>query len=169
MSVVATSTSTVSPFLILGAAGVLLGSVFTMVAPTPYYQPKERVRKALERTGRIVSFGGAFMALITTTTQGHQPAHGIVAFAVLIVVEAAMVGVLAPVFWRSLKSSLFGNAEDDEQKSLPQDAGKGDVSARATVLAEAITTSILALLAWRRLRSLLLGHDGEQKRKEETR
>jgi hypothetical protein len=162
MSVIATSTSPVSPFLILGAAGVLLGSVFTMVAPTPYYQPKERV---LKRTGRIVSFSGALMALIATTTQGQQPAHGIVAFAALIVVEAVMVCLLAPVLWRSLRSILFSNDEDDEQKSLPQDAVKGDASSRATVLAEAITTSILALLAWRRLRSLLLrGSDADKKR-----
>ncbi len=42
MSVIATSTPTVSPILIIGAAGVLLGNVFTMVAPTPYYQEKAR-------------------------------------------------------------------------------------------------------------------------------
>jgi hypothetical protein len=165
MSVVATSTSTISPFLIFGAAGVLLGSVFTMVAPTPYYRPKERVRKAFERTGRIVSFIGACVALLGTTTQGQQPAHGAVAVAILLLVEVVMVGILVPVAWRALKSWFSGDDEDedDEQK----DADKGRTVAGATVLTKAFTTSILALLAWRWLRSSLLRRSDADKKRDD--
>lgn len=163
MSVIATSTSTVSPFLIFGAAGVLLGNVFTMVAPTPYYQPKERVRKVFERTGRIVSFIGAFVALFGTTTQGHQPAHGAVAVVILLLVEVVMVGILVPVAWRALKSWFSGDDEDGEQK----DADKGSTFAGATVLAKAFTTSILALLAWRWLRSSLSRRSDADKKRDD--
>ena len=116
MSVIATSTPTVSPALIIGAACVLLGSVFTMAAPTPYYREKERWKKTFERAGRIVSFAGALAALVGTTIEGKQPAHGVVTVASLLVVELVMIGVLAPVAWRSLKET-FGKGENDEQET----------------------------------------------------
>ncbi len=113
MSVIATSSPTVSPALIIGAACVLLGSVFTMVAPTPYYQEKEWWKKTFERTGRILSFAGALAALVGTTIQGKHPTHGVVTFVSLLVVELAMIGVLAPVAGRSLKET-FGKARNDD-------------------------------------------------------
>jgi hypothetical protein len=162
MSLIATSTSTISPVLIFGAAGVLLGSVFTMVAPTPYYQPRERVRKAFERTGRIVSFIGACAALVGTT-QGQQPAHGTVAVIILLLVEAVMVGILVPVAWDAVRSALLGDDNDNEQK----DADKGNTSAGATVLAKAVTTSILALLVWRWMRSSLSRRSDTDKQRDD--
>lgn len=130
MNLLATSQAVPSA-LIIGTGLALVGSVFAMVAPTPYYERRAWLKQILERAGRIALFVGALVALAGTLLP--RPAtHRVLALAVVLAVEAVMVGLLLPVVLsylgqHFLRRGANGKQEPSEDARQPQD-DDGDVT-----------------------------------------